>query len=78
MSIETIKIQDISGEQVIKIPKNLKIDDDQVYLKKVGDLLYVIPFHKPWQSLIDSLEEFSPDFMDERNQPPHQVRETFD
>jgi antitoxin VapB len=78
MSIETIKIEDISGEQVLKIPRSLKIDDDKVYLKKVGNLLYVIPFHNPWQSIIESLSEFSEDFMVERNQPENQIRESLD
>jgi antitoxin VapB len=75
MSIETIKIEDISGEQFIKIPANLKIDDDKVYLKKVGSLIYVIPFHNPWQSIIDSLGGFSEDFMDSREQQVQQKRE---
>jgi antitoxin VapB len=76
MSIETIKIEDISGEQFIKIPANLKIDDDKVYLKKVGSLIYVIPFHNPWQSIIDSLDGFSDDFMDiGREQQVQQKRE---
>jgi antitoxin VapB len=78
MSIETIKIEDISGEQFIKIPANLKIDDDKVYLKKVGNLIYVIPFHNPWQSIIDSLDGFSEDFMDSREQPVQQKREPLD
>ena len=78
MSIETIKIEDISGEQFIKIPANLKIDDEKVYLKKLGNLIYVIPFHNPWQSIIDSLDGFSEDFMDNRTQPVQQKREPLD
>lgn len=69
MSFESMKIEQISGEQVIKIPESLKIDDDRVYLKKVGNVLYIIPFHQPWQSLFDSVNEFSNDFMEDRSQP---------
>ena len=78
MPFETIDIQNISGEQVIKIPGNFKIDDDKVYLKKLGNTLYLIPFHNPWQSMIDSLEGFSKDFMDDRSQPGQQNRESFE
>ena len=78
MPFETIDIQNISGEQVIKIPGNFKIDDDKVYLKKLGNTLYLIPFHNPWQSMIDSLEGFSKDFMDDRGQPGQQTRESFE
>lgn len=78
MTFETIDIKNISGSQLIEIPENFKIDDDKVYLKKVGNTLYVIPFHNPWQSLVESVNEFTEDFMDERNQPVQQQREFFD
>ncbi|WKN40943.1 antitoxin [Tunicatimonas pelagia] len=78
MAFEAIDIQDISGFQSIKIPDNFKINDDKVYLKKVGNALYIIPFHDPWQNLIDSVDEFSQDFMSDREQPTDQVRESFD
>ena len=78
MAFETIDIQDRSGFQSIKIPDNFKINDDKVYLKKVGNALYIIPFHNPWQNLIDSVNEFTDDFMNEREQPDEQIREPFD
>ena len=68
MAFETIDIQDTSGSQSVKIPDNFKIKDDKVYLKKVGNALYIIPFHSPWQNLIDSVNEFSEDFMNDREQ----------
>lgn len=78
MAFEAIDIQDISGSQTIRIPDNFKINDDKVYLKKVGSALYIIPFHNPWQSLFDSVDEFSQDFMNDREQPAAQIRESFD
>ena len=78
MRLEEINIQDISGSQVIQIPDNLKIDDDKVYLKKAGNILYIIPFHNPWQNMVDSLNIFSDDFMDSRQEPKHQSRESLD
>ncbi|GAB2786224.1 hypothetical protein GCM10027275_33340 [Rhabdobacter roseus] len=76
MTFEAIDIQDISGIQSIKIPPSLKIDDNKVYLKKVGNALYSIPFHNPWQALFDSVDDFTPDFMVEREQPQEQSRES--
>lgn len=75
MPFETIDIKDISGEQVIKIPDKFKIDDDKVYLKKVGNTLYLIPYHNPWQVLFDSVNDFTEDFME---QPDQQSRESLD
>ncbi|MEM6523686.1 MAG: AbrB/MazE/SpoVT family DNA-binding domain-containing protein [Bacteroidota bacterium] len=76
MTFKTINISKKFGKQSLSIPENLKIDDDKVYLKKVGNILYVIPYHNPWQNLVDSLEQFSDDFMQDRNQPTVQKRET--
>jgi antitoxin VapB len=59
----------------ILIPDDMEIDDDQLYLKKIGNTLYVIPFHDPWQSLIESVEDFSEDFLNEQNQPETRLRE---
>ena len=75
---ESIDIQKSGGFQSIQIPENFKIDDDKVYLKKVGNALFVIPFHNPWESLIQSVEDFTPDFMEKREQPDEQKREIFD
>jgi antitoxin VapB len=78
MSFETIKIEKSSGEQILKLPESFKIDDDKVYLKKVGNAIFIIPFHNPWQIMMDSLDQFSDDFMNERNQANQQIRDYFD
>jgi len=78
MGFETIDIKEQKGFQAIRIPNKLKINDSKAYLKKIGNSIYIIPFHNPWQNLIESLDTFTTDFMNERNQPESQVRETFD
>jgi len=78
MKIEAVDIQNISGQQAIQLPNDLRINDDKVYLKKMGNVIYIIPFHNPWQNFYDSLSGFSEDFMNERNQPAQQNRESFD
>jgi antitoxin VapB len=78
MKIEAVNIQNISGQQAITLPEELRINDDKVYLKKMGNVIYIIPFHNPWQNFYDSLSGFSPDFMNERDQPSQQNRESFD
>jgi antitoxin VapB len=78
MAFETINIQDDAGTQAIRIPENFKINDDKVYVKRIGNALYLIPFHNPWQNLFESLDKFTPDFMEERNQSDNQTREEFD
>jgi antitoxin VapB len=78
MGIETIDIKNNKGVQAIRIPKKMRIKDDKVYLKKVGNTLYIIPYHDPWRNLIESTDSFTTDFMNERKQPEQQKRESFD
>lgn len=78
MSFKTVKIQKKSGAQIIQLPEGLRIDDDKVYLKKVGNSIHVIPFHNPWDTLFQSVDQFTDDFLEERDQPKLQERELFE
>jgi len=78
MSVATILIKKTNGEQAISIPADMKINDDKVYIKKVGNSLQIIPYHNAWQNLIDSTSLFTSDFMESRNQPTDQERESFE
>lgn len=81
MAIEITDIKqntNSSGTQIIEIPEHLKIEDEKVYLKKVDNTIYVIPYNNPWQSLLQSVHEFSEDFLNDRNEPDQQKREPLD
>jgi antitoxin VapB len=66
---KTVKIQQQGGQQLLALPERFRISDDTVYVKRVGNMLYVIPFHDPWRLLFDSLEGFDEDFMKDSEQP---------
>jgi antitoxin VapB len=78
MIIDTTNIQTNKDFQDIRIPSHLKIDDNKVYLKKVGNIIYLIPYHNPWHNMMESLNNFTEDFMEHREQPVPQTRESFD
>ena len=78
MKVQEADIHNIAGVQAIPLPEAFKIDDNKVYLKKAGNVIYIIPFHNPCQSLYDSLTQFTNDYMQERQQPYGQSRESFD
>lgn len=75
MAFQTVKIKKRSGSQVIQLPSDIIIDDDKVYLKKVGNSVFVIPFQHPWDSLIESTVQFTDDYLEKREQPDEQRRE---
>lgn len=78
MAFEVVDIETLNDFQDIKIPEKFKIDDDKVYMKKTGNVIYIIPYHNAWDSMIDATKNFSDDFMEKREQPSNQNRETFD
>jgi antitoxin VapB len=69
MTFQITKINKEKGSQAIILPKQMNIDDDRVYLKKVGNALLIIPYHRPWQNLFDSLDNFTADYLDDRAKP---------
>ena len=78
MKIAKIDIAKINGSQAITIPDDMRINDDKVYLKKIGNTLHIIPYHNAWQNMIDGIDLFTQDFMENRNQIENQQRESFD
>jgi len=55
--------------QAIRLPEKYRFEGTQVYLKKVGNTVVLIPEHDSWQCLIESLDLFTDDFMADRVQP---------
>ncbi len=62
--------------QTVCLPEDFRLDGDEVFIKKVGRSILLIPKQAdPWRSLVDSLDQFSEDFMQDRAQPSPQHRE---
>ncbi len=63
------------SSQAVRLPKEFKFQGDEVYVKKIGRLVVLIPKEDLWDSLVQSLEGFSDDFLAKRKQPELEVRE---
>lgn len=75
--MKTAKIFQNGQSQAVRLPKEFRFDDTEVYVKKTGNIVHLIPRSASWDSLFQSLEKFSDDFMEERVQPEVQKRESF-
>lgn len=65
--------------QAVRLPKEYAFHGDEVYIKRIGGMVMLIPKDDPWKPFLDSLGKFSDDFMaDGRNQGPLQPREALD
>ncbi len=62
--------------QAVRLPMEFRIEGKEVYIKKVGNNILLIPMQEnPWEAWQQSLQQFSDDFMTDRDQPPMQDRE---
>ena len=73
--METAKLFWNGRSQAVRLPKEYRFDGDCVFIKRAGNSVVLIPYREPWQSLFDSLDQFSDDFMEDREQPAQQDRE---
>ena len=63
--------------QAIRLPKEYRVDSEEVYIEKVGHSLVLIPKEKSkWDIMRNAVEDFD-GFDFERNQPEQQTRELF-
>jgi antitoxin VapB len=73
--MDTAKIFQNGKSQAIRLPKEYRFRGSKVYLKRMGNAVILIPEQDSWRPLIESLDRFTPDFMEERNQSPNQSHE---
>ena len=69
--MKTAKIFKSGNSQAVRIPKEFKLEGNEVEIQKWGEALLLRPKRKSWSALIESLGRFTDDFMEEvRRQPP--------
>ena len=73
--MQTAKLFENGRSQAVRLPKKFRFEGKQVYIKQVGDAVILLPYHQPWNTLFESLDNFSQDFMSTRQQPPTDTRE---
>ena len=63
------------SEQFIRLPDDCHIEGTEVFVKRLGRSLLLIPKDAdPWQMFSHSLDEFTDDYMQDRVQPEQQER----
>lgn len=68
--MQTAKVFQNGRSQAIRLPKDFRVEVDEVYLKKTPEGFLVIP-RDPWEIFLEGVAELSDDFMAEgRRQPP--------
>ncbi len=64
----TAKIEKTGRGQVVNLPREFQFKGTEVYIKRLGRMVVLIPKEDPWEPLISSLDQFTEDYMAERRQ----------
>lgn len=73
--MDTAKIFENGRSQAVRLPKEYRFEGDNVYIKKIDDVVMLIPKDKLWKTFKASLDNFSEDLHFERDNEYPQERE---
>ena len=63
--MDTAKLFQDGQSQAVRLPKAYRLVGEEVYIKKVGNAVVLLPLEHPWESLFESLSQFSEDFLED-------------
>ena len=63
--METAKIFENGRSQAVRIPKQYRLPEGEVLVQRIGNSLVLTPKDKAAENFIESLSEFTDDFMSE-------------
>ena len=67
--MKTAKLFKNGQSQAVRLPKEFRMTGSEVYIKKQGEAIVLLPMERSWGPLFESLNHFEKDFKIERNQP---------
>lgn len=59
----TAKVFENGRSQAVRLPKECRFDVEEVGVKKIGDIVMLIPKTSKWDSFLQAIDLFSEDFM---------------
>ena len=63
--MNTAKLFTNGGSQAVRLPKDCRFDDEEVFIHKIGNVVILFPKENRWQGLLESLNLFTDDFLAE-------------
>ncbi len=74
--MQTAKLFRNGQSQAVRLPRDFRFEGDKVFIKRVGNAVVLLPYRDSWGALVESLDLFSDDFMEDREQPIQQRRKS--
>ena len=64
----TTKVFQSGNSQAVRIPKELRTEKKEFFIKRVGDAYILFPVDDPWFPLRATIGTFPDDFLEDRDQ----------
>jgi antitoxin VapB len=77
MGMDTAKLFQNGRSQAVRLPKEYRFPGSQVYLRKMGKGVLLMPEEDSWEMFIQSTQEFTEDFLEVRDQGEQENRDSF-
>ena len=62
--------------QAVRLPRDFALPGREVYVRRIGNAVLLVPMDDPWTAFEAALGDFSDDFMTDRIQPAVEQRES--
>ena len=73
--MEVAKIFSEGETQLVELPKNFRFNSEEVFINRVGDVLILVPKQRNLEGMLETLNLFTDDFMENtRKDLPTQKR----
>ncbi len=73
--MNTAKIFVNGRSQAVRLPRAYRFDESEVFIKKIDDVVMLIPRNKVWKTFRNSFSKFSDDLLLEREDELPQERD---
>ncbi|MDE6725660.1 MAG: type II toxin-antitoxin system VapB family antitoxin [Ruminiclostridium sp.] len=60
----TAKVFVNGGSQAVRLPKQFRFSDDEIYVKKIGDSILLVPKDKLWETFLEGVDGFTEDYFE--------------
>ncbi|MBO4701734.1 MAG: antitoxin [Lachnospiraceae bacterium] len=61
----TAKVFENGRSQAVRLPKECRFSSDEVLVKRIGDIVILLPKTGKWDEFMKAIDMFSPDFMED-------------
>lgn len=74
--MEVAKIFSDGETQLVALPKNFRLNDNEVFINRIGDAIILLPKTRSMEGTLAALDMFTEDFMsDGKKEPPQNLRD---